>query len=249
VDRVPCIRSVQRACTRYAYSSTLSRDTTLKQALALYDSYTVQVRERDAEIEQHFQAIKSLWSDELPPLDRAAPRPSHSKNAPAYDAHALLYQRAGVDLLAIPGQASTAQTILAEIGLNMEQWPTEKAFCAWLGLAPQHEISGGKVLRRHTLKTRNRAGQAFRLVAQAAGRSHRGLGAFYRRMRARLGPASAIVATAHKIARIVSHMLKHRIPFRDMSPEEYTQRTRAREIAAMRKKAARLGLTLVEGQA
>ena len=66
-------------------------------------------------------------------------------------------------------------------------------------------------------------------------------------MRARLGPQSAIVATAHKIARIVSHLLKHRTPFRDLSPEEYTQRSRAREIAAMRKKAARLGLTLVEG--
>src|SRR5207253_6706219 len=136
-------------------------------------------------------------------------------------------------------QASTAQTILAEIGLNMEKWPNEKAFCAWLGLAPRHEISGGKVLRRHTLKTRNRAGQAFRLAAQAAGRSASGLGAFYRRMRARLGPASAIVATAHKIARIVYHMLKHRTPFRAQSPEDYTQRTRTREIAAMRKKAAR----------
>jgi transposase len=131
----------------------------------------------------------------------------------------------------------------------VEKWPNEKAFCAWLGLAPRHEISGGKVLRQHTLKTRNRAGQAFRLVAQAAGRSHSGLGTFYRRLRARLGPASAIVATAHKIARIVYHMLKHRTPFRGVSPEEYTQRTRAREIAAMRKKAARLGLTLVEEQA
>ena len=56
-----------------------------------------------------------------------------------------------------------------------------------------------------------------------------------------------MVATAHKIARIVYHLLKHRTPFRDLSPEEYTQRSRAREIAAMRKKAARLGLTLVEG--
>jgi transposase len=222
----------------------------LKQALALYDSYTAQLWECDAEIAQHFQAIKPVWSEELPPLDRTAVGPSSSKNAPAYDAHGFLYRLTGVDLLAIPGlQASTAQTILAEIGLDMGKWPNEKAFCAWLGLAPRHEISGGKVLRRHTLKTHNRAGQAFRLVAQAAGRSASGLGAFYRRMRARLGPASAIVATAHKIARIVYHMLKHRAPFREQSPEEYTRRTRAREIAAMRKKAARFGLTLMEGQA
>jgi transposase len=221
----------------------------LQQALALYDVYTTQVRECDAEIERQFQAITPVWDDDLPPLDRQDKALSHSKNAPAYDARSLLYQLTGVDLVAIPGlHASTVQTIIAEIGLDMGKWPTEKAFCAWLGLAPRHEISGGKVLRRSTLKTRNRAGQALRLAAQAAGRSQSGLGAFYRRMRARLGPKSAIVATAHKIARIIYHLLTHRTAFRDLSPEEYSQQIRAREIAAMRLKAARLGLTLVESQ-
>jgi transposase len=222
----------------------------LQQALALYDVYTAQVRECDAEIARQFQAITPVWDDELPPLDRQDKALSHSKNAPAYDARSLLYQLTGVDLVAIPGlHASTVQTILAEIGLDMGKWPNAKAFCAWLGLAPRHEISGSKVLRRSTLQTRNRAGQALRLAAQAAGRSQSGLGAFYRRMRARLGPQSAIVATAHKIARIIYHLLTHRTAFRDLSPEEYNQRSRAREIAAMRKKAARLGLTLIESQA
>jgi transposase len=221
----------------------------LQQALALYDVYTAQVRECDAEIARHFQAITPVWDDDLPPLDRQDKALSHSKNAPAYDARSLLYQLTGVDLVAIPGlHASTVQTILAEIGLDMGQWPNAKAFCAWLGLAPRHEISGGKVLRRSTLQTHNHAGQALRLAAQAAGRSRSGLGAFYRRMRARLGPQSAIVATAHKIARIIYHLLTHRTAFRDLSPEEYRQQLRAREIAAMRKKAARLGLTLVESQ-
>ena len=220
------------------------------QALALYDVYTAQVRACDAEIERQFQAITPVWDDDLPPLDRQDKALSHSKNAPAYDARSLLYQLTGVDLVAVPGlHASTVQTIIAEIGLDMGKWPNEKAFCAWLGLAPRHEISGGKVLRRSTLKTRSRAGQALRLAAQAAGRSQSGLGAFYRRMRARLGPQSAIVATAHKIARILYHLLTHRTPFRDLSSAEYCQRIRAREIAAMRKKAARLGLTLVESQA
>jgi transposase len=222
----------------------------LQQALALYDVYTAQVRECDAEIARQFQAITPVWDDDLPPLNRQDKALSHSKNAPAYDARSLLYQLTGVDLVAIPGlHASTVQTIIAEIGLDLGKWPNAKAFCAWLGLAPRHEISGGKVLRRSTLKTRSRAGQALRLAAQAAGRSQSGLGAFYRRMRARLGPKSAIVATAHKIARIIYHLLTHRTPFRDLSSEEYRQRIRTREIAAMRKKAARLGLTLVESQA
>jgi transposase len=162
----------------------------------------------------------------------------------------MLYQLTGVDLVAIPGlNASTVQTILSEIGLDLRKWPHAKAFCSWLGLAPRHEISGGKILRRSTLKTCNRAGQAFRLAAHAVSRSRNSLGAYDRRMRARLGPQSAIVATAHKIARIVYHLLTHRMPFRDLSAAEYERRTRDRDIAALRKKAARFGLTLVESPA
>jgi transposase len=89
------------------------------------------VRECDAEIAQHFQAITPVWDDELPPLDRQDNALSHSKNAPAYDARSMLYQLTGVDLVAIPGlHASTVQTTLAEIGLDMGKWPHTKAFCA-----------------------------------------------------------------------------------------------------------------------
>jgi transposase len=222
----------------------------LKQALALYDVYTEQVRECDAEVERRFQAIKPVWRDELPPLNRDNKHRTHHKNAPDDDARGLLYQLLGVDLVAIPGlNASTAQTILSDIGLDPRKWPNAKAFCSWLGLAPHHEISGGKVLRRGTLKTRNRAGQAFRLAAQAVSRRHNGLGAYYRRMRARLGPKAAIVATAHKIARIVYHLLTHRTPFRDLSAEDYEQRARERDLTNLRTRAAKLGLTLVESPA
>jgi transposase len=222
----------------------------LKQALALYDAYTEQVRECDAAIEQRFQAIKPVGTDALPPLNRGNKHRTHNKNAPMYDARGMLYQLTGVDLIAIPGlNASTVQTILSEIGLDLRKWPDAKAFCSWLGLAPHHEISGGKILRRSTLKTHNRAGQAFRLAAHAVSRSQNSLGAFYRRMRARLGPKSAIVATAHKIARIVYYLLTHRTPFRDLSAAEYEQQTRDRDIAALRKKATRFGFTLVESPA
>ena len=150
-------------------------------------------------------------------------------------------------MVAIPGlHASTVQTMLSEIGLDLRQWPDAKAFCAWLGLAPHHEIAGGKIVRRSTLKTHNRAGQAFRLAAPAVSRSQNSLGAFYRRMRARLGPKSALVATAHKIARLVYYLLPHRTPFRYLSAADYAQRTRDRDIAALRKKATRFGFTLVE---
>jgi transposase len=108
--------------------------------------------------------------------------------------------------LAIPGlNASPVPTILSEIGLDPRQWPHAKAFCSWPGLAPHHEISGGTIVRRSTLKPRNRASHALRLAVQAVSRSPNGLGAYDPWMRARQGPKAAIVATAHKIARLVDH--------------------------------------------
>ena len=222
----------------------------LKQALALDAADTAQVRACEAAIEQRFQAMTPVEPDALPPLNRATTHRTHNKNAPVYDARGLLYQLTGVDFIAIPGvNASTVQTILSEIGVARRKWPSAKAFCSWLGLAPHQELAGGKIWRRRTRKTRNRAGQAFRLAAQAVSRCQHSLGAFYRRLRARLGPQSAIVATAHTIARMVYHLLTHRTPFRDLSAAAYERRTRDRDIAALRNKATRLGFTLVESPA
>ncbi|MBI3176874.1 MAG: IS110 family transposase, partial [Chloroflexi bacterium] len=222
----------------------------LKQALALYDTYTEQVQECDGEIERQFRAIKPVTEDDPPPLDSDAKRNSHSKNAPAYDARTLLYHITGVDLVAILGlNESSVQEALSETGTDMRLFPSEKHFCSWLSLAPHNDISGGQVLRSRTLKTHNRAGQVFRLAAQAVSRSQSGFGAYYRRMKARVGPKQAIVATAHKIARVYYHMLKHRVPFREMTAQEYDQRFREREVANLRKKASQLGMTLVEATA
>ena len=218
----------------------------LKQALALYDAYTEQIRECDHEIERQFSALKPTHDDDLPPLDTSDKRNTHSKNAPSYDSRTLLYQLLGVDLVAVSGlNASTVETIISEIGTDMSRWPTEKPFCSWLGLAPRNDISGGRVLRSRTLKTSNRAGQAFRMAAQAVGRTQSVFGAFFRRMCAKHGPKKAIVATAHKIARTVYSMLQRRQPFHDIGADEYEERERQREIARLEKRAMKLGLSLV----
>ena len=224
----------------------------LKQALALFDFYTAQLRECDAQIEQAFSVIKPRFA--LAPqgsAPAAAPRPprrkphSHSKNAPAVNTRAHILRITGVDLVAVHGISdSIAQTILAEIGTDMSKWPTDKHFCSWLGLAPKNDISGGKVLKSRTMKNRNPAAQAFRMAAQSVIRSHCALGAFYRRLKGRLGPAQAFVATAHKIARTVYHMLKDRVQYHDIGAAEYNKHYREREIQYLQKKAAKLGYTL-----
>ena len=222
----------------------------LKQAVALYDAYTQQILECDQELERKFSALKPIHDSTLPPLDTTDKRNTHSKNAPAYDGRTLLYQLLGVDLVAVNGlNEVTTQIIISEIGTDMSQWEDDKHFCSWLGLAPHNDISGGKLLRSRTLKTHNRAGQAFRLAAQAVSKTDTAYGAFYRRMRAKHGSKKAIVATAHKIARAVYFMLKNHTPFHDTNAEEYTQREREREIARLKKKAAQFGFTLAPASA
>ncbi len=217
----------------------------LQQAVALYDCYTTQIQACDAEIERHYHTCPPAAED-LPPLPPTTKTNTHSKNAPAFDVRAQLYRLTGVDLTAIEGlNASTVQEVIAEIGTHMTKWPTEKHFGSWLHLAPHTAISGGKVLQSQVLKGQNRAAQAFRLAAQAVSKTDTALGAFYRRMRARLGPEQAIVATAHKLARIVYHLLKHREPYQPLSSEAYDQTQRQRELNYLKRKAVQLGFTLV----
>jgi transposase len=218
----------------------------LKQALALYDFYTTQIGECDLQMEHQYAALESVADeDDLPPLTPTK-RTSHSKNAPGFDVRTQLFRITGVDLVAVTGlDQSTVQTIIAEIGTDVSRWPTVKHFCSWLGLAPHNDISGGRVLRSRTLKTNNRAGQAFRLAAQSVARSQTPFGAFYRRLAARIGKQQAIVATAHKIARVVYAMLKHRTSFNQTSQQEYEQRHRELEVKRLTRKAASLGFELV----
>jgi hypothetical protein len=219
----------------------------LQQALALYDFYTERVAECDHQIEQQYAAIQPRFDPDDPahPLGLDPKANTHSKNAPDFDVRRCLFQLVGVDLVGAGGlDVSSAQTLLSEIGTDMGKWRSEKHFCAWLRLAPHNQITGGEVIRSRIPPGHNRAGQVLRLAAQAVGRSHSALGAYYRRMRARLGPETAITATAHKLARIIYHMLKHRQPFDPAVLEAANVRQHQRDVAALKRRAAKLGFTL-----
>ena len=219
----------------------------LSQALTLYDCYTTQIAACDAQIVEQYAAMQPVWdqNNPPPPLPPDPKRNTHSKNAPTGDVRQALYDLLGVDLTAVDGlHASTVQTIVSEIGTDMGKWPTEKHFCSWLGLAPHHDITGGRVVRRRTMKVRNRAAQALRMAAQALSRSQTALGAFYRRIRARAGPERAVTATAHKLARIIYHLLKEHQPYAQLDAEVYEQQQRDRAVRQLEQRAARLGFTL-----
>lgn len=220
----------------------------LRQALAAFDFYGQQLLECDQMIETQYAKMP----DSPPGEDTSPPKVNQQKrrkNQPHFDLTSTLYQHVGVDLTEIDGiEALTAQTILSEIGLDMSRWPTVKHFTSWLGLSPNNKISGGKVLGSRTKKTKNRATLALRVAAQSLHRSDSALGAFYRRMRAKHGPAKAITATAHKLARIVYYMLRNRTPYQDPGAAQYEQQHRERVIRNLKRKAAQLGLQVTTAE-
>jgi transposase len=217
----------------------------LDQALSLYQHYHMLLEECDARIARYLGELPNKAGEQtLPPKPRLRKR---SVNEPRFDARGLLFRLCGVDLTAIEGiDGTTALVVLSEVGLDLSRFPSAKHFCSWLGLCPQHQVSGGKVLGRQTRPGVNRAAKALRLAAFSLSRSQSALGAFYRRIRARAGGAQANVATAHKLARLVYALLTRGQAYRSQGLEEYEAAQRERNVKSLEKRARQLGYTLVE---
>jgi transposase len=172
----------------------------LTQALELYDVYQTKVTACDKQIED---ILKRLRRTAAPPANKLLPTRQRARqpNAPAFDARRALHAILGVDLTQIDGLGpSLALKLVGECGTSLAAWPTAKHFTSWLEPAPHNKISGGKVLSSRTRRTGNRAASLLRLAAGTVGRTDTALGAFYRRLSARIGKAKAITATARKIA-------------------------------------------------
>lgn len=216
----------------------------LKQALELYDVYTEKIRECEREIQKQYERIPEKVDPKEEPLPPSS-KDSNCKNEPLFDLRSCLYRTCGVDLTEVNGLNSvTVHNIISETGVDMSKWPTYKHFTSWLGVSPANEISGGKVLKSKTKKTANRANKALRLAARSLHHSNSYLGAYYRRMRTRLGASKAITATAHKLARIIYIMLKEQKEFVDLGADYFQQKNREREIKKLLKKANALGFYL-----
>ena len=114
-----------------------------------------------------------------------------------------------------------------------------------MGLCPDNDISGGKVLWSGTRKVKNRIAVALRMAAQSLQQSESALGVFYRRMRARLGAPKAITAAARKLALVVYRMLKHGEAFVERGQQAYEEEYAERKIANLRRSAKDLGFQLV----
>ena len=127
----------------------------------------------------------------------------------------------------------------------MRKWPTAKHFTSWLTLAPGNKISGGRLLSSKTRRSSNRAAALLRIAAVNIGRTHTALGAFYRRLAARVGKAKAVTATARKLAVLFYNALRFGVTYADPGIAYYEERYRHRVIHNLQRRAKALGFTLV----
>ena len=187
--------------------------------------------------------------------DRAGDKPFTAKprrcgrkpNDLSFDACGPLFQALGVDLTEIEGiDVGTALVILAEIGVDVSRFPTEKHFASWLGVCPRQHESNRTKKKRGPRKGKNRVAIALRMAAQALGRTQSPLGLFYRRIKSRIGGKGAVTATAHKLACLVYRMLKYGTEYvKQVDGGVRSRRSAASWSGRLRRKAAALGYQLV----
>lgn len=218
----------------------------LKQAVDTFEFYQGQIADCDREIEVLLTSFDAAATN-VPPQLNANNSSKTRQSKQTFNLQNELSRVSGVDLTKINGiDTVTALKVISEIGLDMDRWKSEKHFASWLGLSPGNKISGGKRLSGKTKPVVNRAAMALRMAASSLYKSSCALGAYYRRMKSRLGAPKAITATAHKLARLVYSMLKNGTEYTDVGQEYYEQTYKSRVIKNLKKRAQQLGYELVE---
>lgn len=222
---------------------------TLRQSLHLYRNYQKEITECESEIQQFLRQLETKVDPVAEPLPPAKDSVKKYTAMPPVSALALReegYRVLGVDLTTIPGMSVLhVQAVVAEVGPDLSKFRSAAAFSSWMGLCPDNDVSGGKILWTGTRKVKNRLAAALRMAAQSLQRSQSALGEFYRRMRTKLGAPRAITAAAHKLARIIYHMLKTRESYDDGVFARLEIRYRQRVENRLKAQAHALGFSLV----
>lgn len=152
--------------------------------------------------------------------------------------------RWAVELLkTIPGVSDlAAQTIVSEIGTDMERFPTSGNLVSWAGLCPRNDESAGK---RRSTRIRKGAPWLKTMLVQCAWAAMRAkdtyLRAQYQRIKARRGAKKAAVAVAASILTASYHMLKTGVEYHDLGPEHFNRADKAQQASKLVKRLAALG--------
>jgi transposase len=217
--------------------------TELRCCLAMWEKYQEVIGQLDGEIAAQLRTMRRRTEPPpLPPKIRLRGRKPHD---PRFDVRTALYYATGIDLTAIEGIDEVhALTLVSELGTDFTKWPTVKQFTSWLGLCPNWRKTGGKVQSSRTRRGKNRAAHALRLAAWSLMRHRGALGSYLRRQRSRLGAPKAITATAHKLARIVYHLVRYGMGYVQETEGAYADQVRAGLEKQLHRRAKELGFEL-----
>ena len=218
----------------------------LGQCLSIYEFYQKTIAECDRQIEILLSKMEKKEGTEQVPASAKKSQRRKQTNVPLFDVRSYLYKMTGIDLTRIDGLNSySCMVILSEIGTDMSRWPTVKHFVSWLGLCPQNKISGDRKISSRTSRAKNKASIMFRTVVQTLSHSNSALGAYFRRLRARIGAEKACGAASRKIAEMFYRMLSTRSEYTDVGEEKYMQRFKEKQLMFLKKRAEVMGYNLV----
>ena len=220
----------------------------LKQSLESFRYYQRLIGEVNKEIESRLQGLEKSPAAEAKPPARTKKSPYQRRHyePTSFDLRSELYRILGVDLTEVPGISGvTAHTILCEIGPDTSPFRNASAFASWLGLCPERQISGGKVLFTKSRRVRSRVALALRMAANSLHHADSYLGEFFRRITRKLGKPQAITATAHKLARIVFHLLSTKEAYRESVFVRCEEEAKKRAELRLKRQAAQLGFQVI----
>jgi transposase len=218
--------------------------TQLASLLRLYDEYGKEIALVDGEIEHLLQELTPLSQDTLTEtLSRDTHALPKGKHALGCNGSAYVEMITGKDPSRLPGLGpQMAVALLGELGKDMTRWPSVKHFGAYLTVAPVEKISGGRRISSRTHPGTHPAAVIFRQAAAVVvHQGHSALAAFYWKVAKRRGKAKAMTALAYKIARMYYYLMLNGWAYVETGEQHYEEQYRAQELAAIQKRARRLG--------
>jgi transposase len=200
----------------------------LEQQIVQFDREIADRIGRDDE-EREVSQLPSQEPQQMPSSSVLTVSSEQEKEAPSFTLTRQSlegYAKALERLDGIPGvNRRVAEIILAEIGINMEQFPSDAHLASWAGMCPGSHVSAGKRLGGKTTKGSPWLRAA--LVEAAHGAAHsKGtyLGEQYRRLARRIGKKKAIIAVAHSILVIIYHILKEEKTYQELGSAYFEER-------------------------
>lgn len=216
----------------------------LGQSLEAYEFNQKQIKSCEEKIQNHLlNQVAKLKEGDITDVEKGPEyiERKGKKNQVDFNMEDYLEVIAGVDLTKLDGIGTvTALEFISEVGLDMTKWKDSNYFAAWLNLTPNTKITGGKIISSRMMKKKNRAGLILRQAASGLLGNKSAIGDFYRKTRARIGGKGAVIATAHKLAKILYMMILTKTEYRPEILIQSQAKDKADKIRRLEKQLQRL---------